>query len=542
VTVAGQPASGAAAPATEAVDVGRAAARMGLVTAASRALGAVRVLVVAAVLGTTALGDTFQSSNTVSNVLFELLAAGALSAVLVPTFVGLLGGDDRRDAEEVAGRVLGLAVVAMGAVALAGVLLAPQIARLLSAAVEDPATAADREALSTNLLRFFIPQVVLYAAGTVATATLHARNRFLAAAAAPIGNTVVVVAAMIVFAQLAGPGAGLDLSTAEQVVLGLGGTLGVAAFVGVPLVASWASGFRLLPTLSGAGRDERVRRVLRLSGWAAVQHAGAGLLLAAAIVVGGGVSGGVVAYQVAYVVFLTPFGVLAQPIMTTVLPLMAAEASADRPAGVGASLRWALGAMAAVTLPVSAAAVALSVPVMTILAFGRATEGGGVALLAAALAGLAVGLFPYGAFLLLARAWYALGDSRTPATAALVTSLVGVAVMVAGSAASEGAARMAVLGGAHSLTFVLGAVWLGARLRPRVGRGAFPLAGMARAAALAVAGAAGAWVVLRAWSPDGRVATLAALAAVSAVAGAAYAAGLRAVGGWPARAPLGSPT
>ena len=49
-----------------------------------------RVLVVAAVLGTTYLGNAFQSANSVSNVLFELLAAGALSAVLVPTFVELL--------------------------------------------------------------------------------------------------------------------------------------------------------------------------------------------------------------------------------------------------------------------------------------------------------------------------------------------------------------------------------------------------------------------------------------------------------------------
>ena len=43
------------------------------------------VLVIAAVLGTTYLGNTFQAANSVSNVLFELLAAGALSAVLAPS-------------------------------------------------------------------------------------------------------------------------------------------------------------------------------------------------------------------------------------------------------------------------------------------------------------------------------------------------------------------------------------------------------------------------------------------------------------------------
>jgi putative peptidoglycan lipid II flippase len=50
--------------------IGRAATAMGAMTAASRLAGFVRVLVIAAVLGTTALGNTFQSANLVSNVLF----------------------------------------------------------------------------------------------------------------------------------------------------------------------------------------------------------------------------------------------------------------------------------------------------------------------------------------------------------------------------------------------------------------------------------------------------------------------------------------
>ena len=82
------------------------AAGMGAAAAVSRAFGGLRVLVIAAVLGTTFLGNTFQASNSVSNVLFELLAAGALSAVLVPTFVELLDRGDQREAEEVAGGVL----------------------------------------------------------------------------------------------------------------------------------------------------------------------------------------------------------------------------------------------------------------------------------------------------------------------------------------------------------------------------------------------------------------------------------------------------
>ena len=76
--------------------------RMGAVTAVSRAFGFLRVLVIAAVLGTTYLGNAFQAANSVSNVLFELVAAGALSAVLVPTFVQLLDKGDDAEADRLA--------------------------------------------------------------------------------------------------------------------------------------------------------------------------------------------------------------------------------------------------------------------------------------------------------------------------------------------------------------------------------------------------------------------------------------------------------
>ena len=130
----------------------------------SRSLGFVRVLVVTAVLGTTSLGDAFQSANSVSNVLFELLAAGALSAVLVPSFVNLLDSNDEPGAERVAGGVLGIALAVLGPITLVGIAAAPLLARVLTIGVDGDVAAAQQD-LVTFLLRFFLPQVLLYAAG-----------------------------------------------------------------------------------------------------------------------------------------------------------------------------------------------------------------------------------------------------------------------------------------------------------------------------------------------------------------------------------------
>jgi putative peptidoglycan lipid II flippase len=512
---------------------------MGVATAASRAIGFARILVIAAVLGTTYLGNSYQSSNAISNVLFELLAAGALSAVLVPTFVTHLDRGDNAEAERVAGRLLGIALIGLGVIAIIGVLAAPLIADVLTTGVSNPHIAEQQRSLSTFLLRFTVPQVLLYGLGAVAVAVLYAKRKLAVTAMAPIGLTVVVVTAMLLFRAVAGPAPGLDLSTGEQLILALGATLGVVAFVGIPTVALWRTGFRLVPRL---GRPDReVGRVLRLSGWAVFQHSMIGLLLLAAIVVGNTVQGGTLAYQVAWVFFLAPYAVLAQPIHTAILPDLARQA-AD-PEHFTTSLRWALDAMAVLIVPVAAGLVALAVPIMRVAAFGQATRAGGVGLLAAGLASLAVGLYTYSTFLLFARAYYALGISRIPAIVAVVSGVVGIGVMVAGGEITSGGATVAFLGFGHSAAYAVGAVVLWIGLARRTGRLVIP-ASLGRAILVATPLAVGAWAVTEIVEPAGRLTTLLLVLGIVVVAGALYVLGLRALGGTPTlhpQPPSGSP-
>lgn len=501
--------------------VGRSAAMMGVATAVSRALGFARVLVVAGVLGTTHLGNTFQASNSVSNVLFELLAAGALSAVLVPGFVALLDEGRSRDAERVAGSLLGFALVVLGAVATVGVLAAPALARLLTSGVDDPAVAAEQRDLATFLLRVFVPQVLLYAVGAVATAVLHAQRRFAVTAIAPIGNTVVIVGALVVFHALrSGRPPDLDLSFAERTTLAAAGTAGVAAFVGIPLVALVVRGFRLRPRWPR--RDPLLGRTLRMAGWAGLHNAGVGILLAGALFVGMGVPGGVVAYQVAWVFFLVPYAVLAQSIHTVILPELARDAAdADRRA-FGRDLRWGLDAMSLLVVPAAAAYVALGRPIMETVAFGETTELG-VRMIAGALGALAVGLLPYSAFLLLTRASYALGDSRTPATVAVATAAVGAAFMLVVGPRFGPEGRLVAMGLGHTLAYTAAALVLGGRISRLTGARLAPRS-LVRALPVATAMAAGAWAAWVAVDPTARVARLALLAAVGVMAALAYAA------------------
>ena len=178
----------------------------------------------------------------------------------------------------------------------------------------------------------------------------------------------------------------------------------------VPTIALLRSGFRLRATLGAV--DRKLRRLLWLSAWVALQPDVA-VLLGAALVMGNQVAGGVVAYQFCFVAFLAPYAILAQPIHTTILPELTVDVGSGDMVAFADRLRWGLDGMSRLLLPVSAAYVALALPAMRVIAVGNSSNDAD--LFAAVLASLGVGLFTYGTFLFFAARSYALGDSRTPA-------------------------------------------------------------------------------------------------------------------------------
>jgi putative peptidoglycan lipid II flippase len=244
----------------------RATVRMSALTLLSRVTGFARVVVVAAVLGTSYLGNVYQSSNAVPNILFELFAAGALQSVLVPIMVDVVDRHRQSEAEATAGAVLGAMLTVLGALVAAGMVAGPWIMEVLVSGVDDPQVRAAQVELGTFLLWFFLPQVLFYALNLVATAVLNARNSFALPVFAPTVNNVVVICTYLLFGWMRGGQApSLDLTLAEKLVLALGTTLGVVAFCAVPVAGLWRSGFRLWPRFRL--RHPVLRRLAREGSW-----------------------------------------------------------------------------------------------------------------------------------------------------------------------------------------------------------------------------------------------------------------------------------
>src|SRR5919106_2241185 len=117
----------------------RGAAIQTIASAVSRVTGFLRVVAVAAAMGTTFLANTYQTANTAPNVVFELLAAGVLTSVFVPTFVDYIVRDRAQEGWDAANAMTSVALVGLIGLALIVALLAPAIMWILTLGVSDQA-------------------------------------------------------------------------------------------------------------------------------------------------------------------------------------------------------------------------------------------------------------------------------------------------------------------------------------------------------------------------------------------------------------------
>jgi len=95
----------------------------------SNLVGLVRQILVSRAFGTSSEMDAFNAAVLIPDVIFNLLAAGALSSAFIPTFAGLLANNERDSAWRLASAVTNLVILALTIVSGLAAFFAPQIVR-----------------------------------------------------------------------------------------------------------------------------------------------------------------------------------------------------------------------------------------------------------------------------------------------------------------------------------------------------------------------------------------------------------------------------
>jgi putative peptidoglycan lipid II flippase len=444
----------------ESPSLARGAAATTLATAASRITGFMRVVVVAGALGTTFLANTYQTANTAPNIVFELIAAGVLTSIFVPTFVEHLVRGDKEESWRAGDALTSVALVALIAMSVVLALIAPLLMRLLTIGVKNDALRDEEIALGSTFLRLFSPQLVFYGVGMIMTGALHAHRRFVLPAAAPIFNNVVVIIVYLTYAAMRSDAEPTvrGITGAETFVLGAGTTLGVVAMT-----------VCLVPQLRGLGWRPRfvwdlahpaVRKGARLGAWALGYAGGYQAGLIVVLILANRIQGGVAAYQWAYTFFYLPHALFAVPIFNVMFTAMAEHAARQEGGELLGRLQDGLSMLVFLLLPLAALMVVVAGPLATMtLDYGVMTDRG-AELVGRVIAAFAVGLPTYSAFLVFTRAFYALGDTKTPtlvnAGTVAVSSVVG-ATLFAWMTPEWSVAGLAL---GHSIGFAVGTAFL----------------------------------------------------------------------------------
>lgn len=466
----------------------RSSAAMSTITLGSRVLGFVRILVVAGVLGSTFLGDTYATSNALPNLIFELLAAGALSAVLVPTLVNHLQRHDTAGAEQLAGGVLGVALAGMAVITVIGYVLAEPIARLLFITVDDTALRDQQVRLGVFFIYFFLPQTLFYVIAMVMTGVLQAHRRFVVPALAPLWNNLVVIGVYVLYGVLFGQTDPTDITLGGKLLLALGTTAGVVALSLPQIPFVRRLGFRIRVRV--AWRDPGVRRIVKL-GLYAIGYLGFNNLIYMVMIVLANSVEGVVPFTVAWAFFLLPYSLFAMAISTASFPAMSRlHGEGDSDAYTDESVR-SLGLIAFCVFPVAAAYLALAAPLATVFRFGNMSVAG-AELVTLFLQTFAIAVPAYGLFLGLTRIAYAVHDTRGPTVANGLGICLGIAIMIAVSVTVGGNAGLLGLGLGTAAAYSLACVLI-ARHHVAPGRRVEVVSVLARCFGVAVAMGLAAW-------------------------------------------------
>jgi putative peptidoglycan lipid II flippase len=428
---------------------------------ASGVLGLVRTAVFSATFGTSEALDAFYAAQRLPEMLFVLVAGGALGSSFIPVFARFQSAGDTSGAWRLASAVMSsVAVLAMIA-ALAIALFAPTLIPVLV-----PDAPPSMQALTVSLTRVMLVTVVIFSISGLLMGILNAQQVFALPALALAANNLGQIFGGLVLTRLLPP----ELSIYGLALGAVIGSLGHLA-IQLPGLRRVGARLRFLPDPRVPGvREVLVLMLPRVLGLAVVQIN----FLVNLALASGMVEGSYSALTTAWTLMFFALGVIAQGIGTAVFPSLSALAAKGDLPGYKDRLAGALRGVLFLAFPATVGLILLGAPAIRLLLQYGAWTAESTAATAWALSFFALGIAGHSLLEVLSRAFYALADTRTPVLVGVASMIANIVlslilIRVVGTPGDLSRGSFAGLALANSLTTLLegAALWL--LLRRRIG-------------------------------------------------------------------------
>lgn len=383
----------------------RASAVMMTAIFASRVLGMLRDTVIAYRFGQNELTDAYRAAFQLPDLLFFMVAGGALSSSLMPVFSGYW----EQGRKDEAWRVFSIVATVMVSLTTALVVML-EFAAPIAVALMFPGFDADRLALTTHLTRIVLPTQICFLLGGLMMATLYARKHFLAPALGPNIYNIGIIVGGLVFALWLG-------------VAGLAWGALLGAFIGSVLLP-WivmrrmGSAFRWEFNLKHKGAREVFRLMLPVMFGLSLPGI---YMLILRVFASWLPAGAISALDNANRQMQAPLGIVGQGVALAIFPALTALAARNEWGALRTTLRRGLRLVWFLTAPATVLLIVLAEDISRVLLqYGKFTPTD-TQMVGSALRAFALGLFAWSGQALIARGFFALRDSLTPV---LIGSLV----------------------------------------------------------------------------------------------------------------------
>nr|WP_268817546.1 murein biosynthesis integral membrane protein MurJ [Thermomonospora echinospora] len=405
----------------------RSGAMMALGTLASRITGFLRTAVLGAALGTAALGDAYNTANTIPVIVYDLLLGGILTSVVVPLIVRAKERDPQYGVR-FEQRLFTLAVLGLAMMTAVAVLLGP----IFIDYIYGRDFTGDKRDLAVLFTQLFAVQIFFLGLSAFGGAILNTRNRFAAPMWAPVLNNIVICCTGVAFILVVTGTVTPESITGGQVAILAGGTIGGIALQTLALWPSLrGSGFRWRPRLDFQ-RGE-LGQILGMAGWSLLYLVltQTGFAVTTSLLNSAGEQApghGYSPYSYAYQLFQLPYAIIGVTVITALLPRMSAHAAEGRTALVRDDFSAGMRLASVIILPAAALMVVLGPEIIAVaLEHGNIDHQAGL-VIAHIMQVFAVALVPFAIYQLTLRVFYAHGDTRTPAFIAVATVATNVAL------------------------------------------------------------------------------------------------------------------